>query len=50
MISFKRILKYLIYTFIAGWMFLLGIMVGRGTSPVTFDTQKFQKRLEAIAS
>ena len=28
----------------------MGIMVGRGTSPVTFDTQKFQKRLEAIAS
>jgi cell division protein FtsN len=49
MSSFKGILKYLIYTAIAGWMFLLGIMVGRGTSPVTFDTQKFQKRLEAIA-
>ena len=31
-------------------MFFLGIMVGRGTSPVTFDTQKFQKRLETIAS
>lgn len=50
MVSFKGILKYLIYVFIAGWMFLLGIMVGRGTSPVTFDTQKFQKRLEVIAS
>ncbi|WP_300464683.1 SPOR domain-containing protein [Desulfobacula sp.] len=50
MISFKGILKYLIYTFIAGWMFLLGIMVGRGTSPVKFDTQKFQKRLEAIVN
>ncbi len=50
MISFKGILKYTIYTFIAAWMFLLGIMVGRGTSPVKFDTQKFQKRLETIAS
>jgi cell division protein FtsN len=49
MISFKGILKYLIYLFIAGWMFLLGIMVGRGSSPVTFDTKKFQKRLEVIA-
>lgn len=49
MISFKGILKYLIYAFIAGWMFLLGIMVGRGNSPVRFDTQKFQKRLETIA-
>lgn len=29
---------------------MLGIMVGRGTSPVTFDTQKFQKRLEIIAN
>ena len=39
----------MIYIFIAGWMFLLGIMVGRGTSPVKFDTQKFQNRLETIA-
>ncbi|MBU0465956.1 MAG: SPOR domain-containing protein [Proteobacteria bacterium] len=50
MISFKGILKYLIYIFIAGWMFLLGIMVGRGSSPVTFDTHEFQKRLEIIAN
>ena len=49
MISFKGILKYSIYIFIAGWMFVLGIMVGRGSSPVEFDTQKFQKRLETIA-
>ena len=49
MISFKGILKYLIYIFIAGWMFLLGIVVGRGTSPVKFDTIKFQERLESIA-
>jgi len=27
----------------------LGIMVGRGSSPVTFDTRTFQKRLETIA-
>ncbi len=43
-------MKYLIYIFIAGWMFLLGIVVGRGTSPVTFDTRKFQQRLEMIAN
>lgn len=30
-------------------MFFLGIMVGRENSPVKFDTQKFQKRLEVIA-
>ncbi len=28
---------------------MLGILVGRGTSPVTFDTEKFQKRLAVIA-
>ncbi len=30
-------------------MFALGVMVGRGTSPVTFDTRGVQARLEAIA-
>jgi hypothetical protein len=50
MISFKGSVKYLIYLFIAAWMFLLGIMVGRGSSPITFDTLKFQKRLETIAN
>jgi cell division septation protein DedD len=49
MMSYKGILKYLIYLSIAGWMFLLGIVVGRGTSPVTFDTKRFQERLEFIA-
>ncbi|MBU2430462.1 MAG: hypothetical protein KKH99_07195, partial [Proteobacteria bacterium] len=50
MVSFTGILKYSIYVFIAGWMFFLGIMVGRGNSPVTFDTHKFQDRLQTIAS
>jgi len=49
MLSFKGILKYSIYLFIAGWMFVLGIMVGRGSSPVTFDTISFQERLQIIA-
>lgn len=49
MLSFKGIFKSLTYVFIAGWMFFLGILVGRGTSPVTFDTQEFQNRLEIIA-
>lgn len=30
-------------------MFALGVMVGRGTAPITFDTREFQSRLEAIA-
>ena len=41
--------KYGIYIFIGGWMFLLGIMVGRGNAPVSFDTRGFQDRLAAIA-
>ena len=47
--SFKGAIKYGIYIFIGGWMFFLGIMVGRGTAPVTFDTQGFQERLLEIA-
>lgn len=50
MMSFKGIRKYLIYACIAGWMFFLGIVVGRGTSPVTFDTKEFSKKLEKIAN
>ncbi len=36
------------YVFVGGWMFFLGILVGRGNSPVTFDTKSFHTRLEAI--
>jgi cell division septation protein DedD len=45
---FKGVLKYIIYSFIGGWLFLLGVMAGRGTSPVTFETQGFQERLQTI--
>jgi cell division protein FtsN len=31
--------------FISGWMFLLGIFVGRGSAPVHFDIQELQKEL-----
>jgi cell division protein FtsN len=48
--AFKGIQKYLIYACIAGWMFFLGIMVGRGTSPVNFDTREFSKKLEKMAN
>jgi len=50
MSAFKGIQKYLIYACIAGWMFFLGVLVGRGTSPVTFDTQEFSKKLEKMAN
>ncbi|THB77336.1 MAG: SPOR domain-containing protein [Desulfobacteraceae bacterium] len=47
--AFKGFLKYGALVLIVGWMFFMGILVGRGTSPVSFDTQKFQKRLADIA-
>ena len=31
--------------FVAAWMFVLGVLVGRGTAPVHFDTQALQKEL-----
>lgn len=47
--AFPQVLKAFLYLFIAAWMFVLGIMVGRGNSPVSFDTKGFQQRLEKIA-
>ncbi len=46
--SFNGVLKYIVYGFIGGWLFLLGVMAGRGTAPVTFDTRSFQERLKTI--
>ena len=34
--------------FISAWTFLLGVLVGRGTAPVHFDTEKLQKELIAL--
>jgi len=33
---------------ISGWMFVLGVLVGRGTAPVNFDIQALQKELMAL--
>ena len=44
----RGFLKYGLYFLIGAWMFVLGVMVGRGTSPVTFDTSSFQERLKII--
>ncbi len=33
---------------ISGWMFVLGVLVGRGTAPVNFDIQALQKELLGI--
>ena len=48
MLLFKGGVRGAVYLFIGGWMFFLGILVGRGTSPVTFDTKPFHERLETI--
>ena len=42
-------MKYAVYLILGGWMFFLGLMVGRDTLPFHFDTQQFQKRLMEIA-
>lgn len=40
--------RYLLLCFIAVWMFVLGVLVGRGTAPVHFDTQALQQELVAL--
>jgi len=44
--------KYLVWSgiivFVSAWMFVLGILVGRGTAPVHFDIQKLQNELAAL--
>ncbi len=40
--------RYLLVFFVAAWMFVLGVLVGRGTAPVHFDTQALQKELAAL--
>ena len=34
--------------FIAGWMFVLGILVGRGTAPVTLNAHKLETELAKL--
>ena len=40
--------RYLLVFLVAAWMFVLGVLVGRGTAPVHFDTQALQKELAAL--
>jgi cell division septation protein DedD len=40
--------RYLLVFFVAAWMFVLGVMVGRGTAPVHFDTHALQEELAAL--
>ncbi|MFO7749879.1 MAG: SPOR domain-containing protein [Desulfobacteraceae bacterium] len=43
------VVKYVALFLLCGWMFFLGLLVGRGTAPITFDTEGFQKRLGLMA-
>lgn len=36
------------FIFGCAWMFVLGILVGRGTAPVQFDIEKLQKELASL--
>lgn len=38
----------LLLVFVSGWMFFLGVLVGRGTAPVKFDIDKLQRELAAL--
>lgn len=40
--------RYLLLFFVAAWMFVLGLLVGRGTAPLEIDTQALQKELTAL--
>lgn len=47
--SVKSAILWICLTFFAcGWMFVLGVLVGRGTAPVKFDIEKLQKELIAL--
>lgn len=39
-----------LFFFIAGWMFILGILVGRGTAPVAMDIDRFEKEIADLKS
>jgi cell division protein FtsN len=39
---------FLLLFFVSGWMFFLGVLVGRGTAPVRFDIDTLQKELAAL--
>jgi len=42
------ILSLCLIVLISGWMFVLGVLVGRGTAPINFDIEVLQKELKAL--
>ena len=48
-LSRKGLIIWISLTFVASaWMFVLGIVVGRGTAPIRFDIEKLQKELALL--
>jgi cell division septation protein DedD len=48
-LSRKAIAGWLVVVFIiSAWMFGLGVMVGRGTAPVSFDVDQLKRTLESL--
>lgn len=37
-----------VFLFVVGWVFLLGVLVGRGTAPVNFDIDSLQEELATL--
>ena len=42
------VLSVCLIVLISGWMFVLGVLVGRGTAPINFDIEVLQKELKAL--
>jgi cell division septation protein DedD len=46
--SHKRGWPFWVVFFVSAWMFFLGVVVGRGTSPVNFDINELEKQIAAL--
>lgn len=44
----NTLLKGALWAFVCLWMFVLGLLVGRGTAPVRFDVERLQDRLAGL--
>jgi septal ring-binding cell division protein DamX len=44
----RSVLWLVLILFISGWMFFLGVIVGRGTAPAMFDYQKIETEIAAL--
>jgi len=44
----SRTRRFLVLFLVAAWMFFLGVLVGRGTSPLHFDLKTLEKELASL--